>query len=234
MYANNEVGTLQPIDEIGWLARSRGIPFHTDAVQAGGQLNLSVKRLPVDLLALSAHKFYGPKGVGVLYVRSGIELLPALTGGGHERGQRPGTVNVAEVVGLATALKLAQERRESENARISVLRDQLVAGIIAQIGDVKLTGHPTRRLPNSASFAFKGVEGEALLMALDLEGICVSTGSACTTGEAEPSHVLTAMGLAREWALGSLRMTLGHLTTSEDITTVLDVLPKVVAQLRNA
>ncbi len=232
MYANNEVGTVQPIAEIGALARSKGIAFHTDAVQAGGQMTLNVDQLNVDLLALSAHKFYGPKGVGVLYVRSGTELISALTGGGHERGRRPGTVNVAEIVGLATALKLAHERRESENARVSALRDELVAGIIERVPDVQLTGHPTRRLPNSASFAVKGVEGEMLLTALDLAGICVSTGSACTTGEAEPSHVLTSMGLPREWALGSLRMTLGHLTQPEDIATTLDVLPGVVAQLR--
>ena len=234
MYANNEVGTLQPIEELGKLARAKGITFHTDAVQAGGQMNLDVDRLNVDLLALSAHKFYGPKGVGVLYIRSGTDLISALTGGGHERGRRPGTVNVAEIVGLATALKLAQERRESENARVAALRDQLVAGVIERIPEVQLTGHPTRRLPNSASFAVKGVEGETLLMALDLEGICVSTGSACTTGEAEPSHVLMSLGFDREWALGSLRLTLGHLTTPEDITTVLDVLPRVVDQLRNA
>ena len=232
MYANNEVGTVQPIAEIGQIARSRGVAFHTDAVQAGGQMTLDVNRLNVDLLALSAHKFYGPKGVGVLYARQGIELVSALTGGGHERGRRPGTVNVAEIVGLATALKLARERRETENARVSELRAQLVAGVIERIPDVQLTGHPTRRLPNSASFAIRGVEGEMLLTALDLEGICVSTGSACTTGEAEPSFVLTAMGLPREWALGSLRMTLGHLTKPEDIGMVLDVLPGVVAQLR--
>jgi cysteine desulfurase len=232
MYANNEVGTVQPIAAIGALARSKGIAFHTDAVQAGGQLTLNVDQLHVDLLALSAHKFYGPKGVGALYVRSGTELIPALTGGGHERGRRPGTVNVAGIVGLAAALKLAQERRESENARLSALRDELVAGIIERVPEARLTGHPTRRLPNSASFAVRGVDGELLLAALDLEGICVSTGSACTAGEAEPSHVLTSMGLPREWALGSLRMTLGHLTTPEDIATVLEVLPGVAARLR--
>jgi cysteine desulfurase len=232
MYANNEVGTVQPLAEIGALARARGIPFHTDAVQAGGQLSVDVDRLQVDLLALSAHKFYGPKGVGALYVRSGTELTPALTGGGHERGRRPGTVNVAEIVGLATALKLAQERREGENARVAALRDQLVAGVVERIPDAQLTGHPTRRLPNNASFAVKGVEGETLLMALDLEDICVSTGSACTAGEAEPSHVLLSLGLPREWALGSLRMTLGHLTAPEDIALVLDVLPRLVEQLR--
>ncbi len=234
MYANNEVGTVQPLAEIGTIARAHGIPLHTDAVQAGGQLNLDVDRLKVDLLALSAHKFYGPKGVGMLYVRSGTELISALTGGGHERGRRPGTVNVAEIVGLATALQLAQERREVENARVAALRDQLVSSVFERIPEVQLTGHPTRRLPNNASFAIKSVDGETLLMALDLEGICVSTGSACTTGEAEPSHVLLSLGLEREWAIGSLRMTLGHLTKPEDIATVSDVLPRVVEQLRAA
>ena len=232
MYANNEVGTIQPIGEIGAIARSKGIAFHTDAVQAGGALELTVDQLNVDLLALSAHKFYGPKGVGVLYVRSGTELAPALTGGGHERGRRPGTVNVAGAVGLATALTLAQGSRESENARLAALRGRLVAGVLERVPDVKLTGHPTERLPNSASFAVKGVDGESVLLALDLEGICVSTGSACTTGEAEPSFVLTAMGLPREWGVGSLRMTLGHLTRAEDIDTVLNVLPGVIERLR--
>jgi len=232
MYANNEVGTIQPLREIGAIAKSKSIPFHTDAVQAGGALDLNADRLNVDLLALSAHKFYGPKGVGVLYVRRGTKLAPALTGGGHERGRRSGTVNVAGSVGLATALKRVQEARESENARVSALRDRLVAGVLAHVLYAKLTGHPTHRLPNSASFAIRGIEGEALLLALDLEGIRVSTGSACTTGEAEPSFVLTAMGLPREWAVGSLRMTLGHLTQPEDIDTVLDVLPGVVERLR--
>jgi cysteine desulfurase len=232
MYANNEVGTIQPIAEIGKIAKAKGIPFHTDAVQAGGALDLSVDKLGVDLLALSAHKFYGPKGVGVLYIRRGTELVPALTGGGHERGQRPGTVNVAEIVGLATALKLAQESRESENARVSRLRNKLVAGVLERVPDVRLTGHPTERLPNSASLAFKGVDGESILLALDLEGICVSTGSACTTGETEPSFVLKAMGLPREWAIGSVRMTLGHATTEVEVEQVLQVLPEVVKRLR--
>jgi cysteine desulfurase len=232
MYANNEVGTVQPIPEIGQIARARKIPFHSDAVQAGGSMNLKVDHLNVDLLALSAHKFYGPKGVGLLYARQGVELVSAITGGGHERGHRPGTVNVAEVVGLATALKLAQERRETENARVSMLRDQLIEGVLTRVPEAQLTGHPSRRLPNNASFAIRGVEGEMLLLALDLEGICVSTGSACTTGEAEPSFVLKAMGLSNEWAVGSLRMTLGHLTKPEDIATVLEVLPGVIERLR--
>jgi len=232
MYANNEVGTIQPIAEIGKIARARRIPFHTDAVQAGSALDLNVEKLGADLLALSAHKFYGPKGVGVLYVRHGMELVPALTGGGHERGRRPGTVNVAGIVGLATALKLAQENRESENVRISRLRDKLVAGILERVPEVRLTGHPKERLPNSASFAFKGVEGESIMLALDLEGICVSTGSACTTGEAEPSFVLKAMGLPREWAIGSVRMTLGRATSEAEIEHVLCLLPDIIERLR--
>jgi len=232
MYANNEVGTLEPVAEIGKIAQAHKIAFHTDAVQAGGALDLNVDKLGVDLLSLSAHKFYGPKGVGILYIRRGAELAPALTGGGHERGRRPGTVNVAEIVGLATALRLAQESRESENARIERLRDKLVADVIQTVPDVRLTGHPTERLPNSASFAFKDVDGESILLALDLEGICVSTGSACTTGETEPSFVLKAMGLPREWAIGSVRMTLGHLTTEADIDHVLSVLPTLVRRLR--
>ncbi len=232
MYANNEVGTIQPIAEIGKIAKAHKIAFHTDAVQAGGALNLNVDRLGVDLLALSAHKFYGPKGVGVLYIRRGTKLISSLTGGGHERGRRPGTVNVAEIVGLATALRLAHESRESENERVGQLRDRLVAGVLQRIPDVRLTGHPKERLPNSASFVFKGVDGESILLALDLEGICVSTGSACTTGETEPSFVLKAMGLPREWAIGSVRMTLGHATTEADIDYVLSVLPQVVERLR--
>jgi cysteine desulfurase len=232
MYANNEVGTLQPLSEIGSIARSKGIAFHTDAVQAGPSMNLKVDDLKVDLLALSAHKFYGPKGVGVLYARSNVELVSALTGGGHERGRRPGTVNVAEIVGLATALKLAQADRATENARVRSLRDRLIAGVLDRVPDVRLTGHPADRLPNNASFAIRGVIGENVLMALDLEGICVSTGSACTSAEVEPSFVLTAMGLPYDWAIGSLRMTLGHLTHAEDIDVVLNVLPQVVERLR--
>lgn len=232
MYANNEVGTLQPIAEIGRVAKELKVPFHTDAVQGGGSLDLNVDRLGVDLLALSAHKFYGPKGVGVLYIRRSTELVSALTGGGHEHGRRPGTVNVAGIVGLATALRLAQGNRESENARLVRLRDKLIAGVLAHVPDARLTGHPKERLSNSASFAFKDVEGESVMLALDLEGICVSTGSACTTGEAEPSFVLAAMGLPREWAAGSVRMTLGHATTEADVDYVLSVLPAVIERLR--
>lgn len=232
MYANNEVGTIQPIPEIARIARAKGIPFHTDAVQAGGMLDLDVNRLGVDLLTLSAHKFYGPKGVGLLYIRQGTPYLPAITGGGHERGRRAGTVNVAGIVGLATALRLAQESRESENARLRRLRDRLIQGILERVPEARLTGHPTERLPHHASFSFKGINGEELLLALDVEGIAASTGSACTSGRPEPSEVLLAMGLPHEWAVGSLRLTLGKSNTEEDIDIVLEVLPRAVARLR--
>lgn len=232
MYANNEVGTIQPIPEIARIARAKGIPFHTDAVQAGGMLDLDVNRLGVDLMTLSAHKFYGPKGVGVLYIRHGTPYLSTITGGGHERGRRAGTVNVAGIVGLATALRLAQEGRESENARLQRLRDRLIRGILERVPDARLTGHPSERLPHHASFAFKGINGEELLLALDVEGIAASTGSACTSGRVEPSEVLLAMGLPHEWAVGSLRLTLGKSNADEDIDYVLEVLPRAIARLR--
>ncbi|NLE75231.1 MAG: cysteine desulfurase NifS [Chloroflexi bacterium] len=232
MYANNEVGTVEPIAEIGALARERGIPFHTDAVQAGGSLPLDVQALQVDLMSLSAHKFYGPKGVGVLYARRGVPLWPTQTGGGHEGGRRAGTENVPYIVGLATALRLAYERLEEQNARLRRLRDQLIQGVLAQIPDSQLTGHPTQRLPNSASFVFRGIEGESILLHLDMEGVCASSGSACTSASLEPSHVLLAMGLPHEIAHGSLRLTLGHSTTEADIARVLEVLPGIVTKLR--
>ncbi|MER3399751.1 MAG: cysteine desulfurase NifS [Thermoflexus sp.] len=232
MYANNEVGTIQPIAEIARIARAKGVPFHTDAVQAGGMLDLDVNRLGVDLMTLSAHKFYGPKGVGLLYIRQGTPYLSPLTGGGHERGRRAGTVNVAGIVGLATALRLAQEARESENARLRRLRDRLIRGILERVPDARLTGHPTERLAHHASFVFKGINGEELLLALDVEGIAASTGSACTSGRPEPSEVLGAMGLPHEWAVGSLRLTLGKANTGEDVDAVLEILPRAVARLR--
>jgi cysteine desulfurase len=232
MYANNEVGTIEPIAEIGEIAREKGIPFHTDAVQAGGTLDLNVDKLNADLLSLSAHKFYGPKGVGVLYVRNGTPLLPTQTGGGHERNRRAGTENVTYIVGLATALRLAYDHVESNNQRIAALRDRLIDEITAEIPDVQLTGHPTNRLPNNASFVFKYIEGEAILLNLDLAGVCASSGSACTTGEAEPSFVLTAMGIPPEIAHGSLRLTLGRENTDADVDYVMSVLPGIVEKLR--
>jgi cysteine desulfurase len=232
MYANNEVGTIQPIAEIGRLARERGIPFHTDAVQAGGALPLDVNALNVDLLSLSAHKFYGPKGVGLLYVRKGTPLWPMQTGGSQERNRRAGTENVAFAVGMATALELAYAELEQTNRRVQALRDRLIAGVLERIPDVELTGHPTQRLPNSASFVVKYVEGEAMLLNLDMKGIFASSGSACTSMSLSPSHVLTAMGFPPEIAHGSLRMTLGKGNTEEEIDYVLDVLPEIVSRLR--
>ncbi len=232
MYANNEVGTIEPIAEIGKIAREKRIPFHTDAVQAGGTLNLNVDDLNVDLLSLSAHKFYGPKGIGVLYVRKGTSLMPVQTGGGHERNRRAGTENVPYMVGLTTALKLAYDHAESENRRIAALRDRLIEGVLARISDTQLTGHPTERLPNSASFVFNYIEGESILLNLDLAGIAGSSGSACTSGALEPSHVLTSMGLSHEVAHGSLRLTLGRENTDQDVDYVLEVLPGIVEKLR--
>jgi cysteine desulfurase len=232
IYASNEIGTIQPVAEIGSIAREHGIPFHTDAVQAGGKLDLDVNRLNVDLMALSAHKFYGPKGVGALYVRRGITLTSALTGGGHERGQRPGTVNVSGNVGLAAALRLAEEEREDKTPHLIQLRDRLINGVLERIPDARLTGHPAERLADSASFAFKDCDGEALLLALDLAGVAASTGSACLSGDPEPSYVLSALGLAPRWGIGSLRLTLGRWTTAEDIDRTLEVLPDVVEKTR--
>ncbi len=232
MYANNEVGTIEPVAEIGRIARARNVPFHTDAVQAGGTLDLDVDTLNVDLLSLSAHKFYGPKGVGVLYQRRTTPLLPMQTGGGHERGRRAGTENTPYIVGLATALKLAQEQREENNARIAALRDRLIRGVLEAIPNAYLTGHPTDRLPNSASFAFEAVEGESVLLRLDMMGVAASSGSVCTSGEMEPSHVLLALGLPSELCHGSLRLTLGNENTEADVDYVLRILPDIVTDLR--
>ena len=232
MYANNEVGTIEPIAQIGEIAHRHGVIFHTDAVQAGGQLPLDVDRLNVDLLSLSAHKFYGPKGVGVLYMRRGVQLLPTLTGGGQEHGYRSGPENVPYIVGLATALTLAYQDRQARNERLIAMRDRLINGVLRSIPDSHLTGHPVQRLPNNASFCFDRVAADALLISLDLLGIAASSGSACHTGSLEPSHVLTAMGVPRERAIGALRLTLGNATTPEDVDYALAVLPDVIARLR--
>lgn len=234
MLANNEVGTLQPIREIGAMCRERGVPFHTDAVQAPAYLNVDVNDLNVDLLSLSSHKFYGPKGVGVLYLRDGTPYIPTITGGGHERGRRPGTVNVAGAVGTEAAIKYVSRERDAQSARLAQLRDKLVDGVLASVPNARVSGHPTDRLPHHASFVFKDVDGESLLMAMDVEGIAVSTGSACTSGDPEPSPVLVAMGIPREWSLGGLRISLGYGTTQADIDAVLATLPKCVEQVRKA
>lgn len=231
MYANNEVGTVQPIKEISGIVKAHNVTFHTDAVQAGGSLDLNVDRLGVDMLSLSGHKFYGPKGVGVLYVRKGTTYWPQQHGGGQERGRRAGTENTAGIVGFATALKLAYDSLESNNAHAARLRDMLIEGI-TKIPSSQLTGHPTNRLPNSASFVFEFVEGESILLSLDMLGIGASSGSACTSASLEPSQVLKAMGIPIERAHGSLRLTTGTDNTEEDISRVLEVLPGIIERLR--
>ena len=234
IHANNEVGTIQPLADIGAIARQSGIPFHTDAVQAGGYLDLGVDRLHVDLLSLSGHKFYAPKGVGMLYVRQGTYLLPQQTGGGHEGNRRAGTENVPYIVGLAAALNLAQDNRSDENARLMTLRDLLVGGVLSAIPDAQLTGHPTQRLPGHASFVMPDVDASALLMHLDMAGVCAASGSACNTGTPEPSPILLAMGIDRQLALGALRLTLGRANDSDDVDYVLEILPGIVERLRSA
>jgi len=232
MHANNEVGTIQPVSEIGQIAREAGITFHTDAVQTVGHLPVNVDELKVDLLASSAHKFYGPKGVGFLYVRKGTRLDPYMTGGAQERGRRAGTENVPGIVGLAKALELANADLTGEAERQTALRDYLIAEIQARIPSVHLNGHPSRRLPNNVNVTVDFVEGEAVLLSLDMEGICASTGSACSSGSGEPSHVLTALGISPAQAHCSLRFTLGKWTTEQDARRLLEVLPPIVARLR--
>ena len=231
MFANNEVGTIEPIAEIGKICRTRKVPFHVDAVQAGGSLPIDVAALNVDLLSLSAHKFYGPKGMGILYVKQGKRILPQLQGGSQERGRRAGTENVAGIVGTAEAFRLAQEELETVTPRIRKLRDRLVEGILT-IPRSRLTGHPVQRLANNASFCFEGVEGESILIHLDMLGIAASTGSACTSGSIDPSHVLEAMGYPPEWSHGSLRLTLGKENTEEEVERVIALLPGVVEKVR--
>ena len=236
MYANNEVGTIQPIAEIGAICRRRGVLFHTDAVQAGGFLPLNVDNLGVDLLSLAAHKVYGPKGVGALFVRHGTALLPQVQGGAQERQRRAGTENVGGIVGFARALELAQgdpSARDAENARLAALRDELLAAL-RDVAGVEPTGHPVERLPHSASWLIDGIEGGDLVAALDLEGVEASTGSACTSGSVEPSHVLLAMGFDADRAHGALRLTAGRGTTPADVESAADVLRTVVSRMQSA
>ena len=230
MMANNEIGTIQPIEQICCLvkdeAKRRGtnIIFHTDAVQAAGFLDFNVKKLGVDLLSLSAHKFYGPKGVGALYIRRGTPFETQLSGGGQERGRRSGTENVAAIVGMAKALEISIENREQTNLHCIKLRDKLIKDVMSNIKGVNLNGDDTLRLPNNVNFSFSGVEGEPLLLGLDFAGICVSSGSACSSGSLEPSHVLTSLGLTDEQAQGSLRITLGRENTVEEVEKIVEVL----------
>lgn len=229
---HNEIGTVQRMAQIGDVCRQRGVLFHTDAVQVPGRLPLELDDMGVDLMALSAHKFYGPKGVGLLYIRRDTRLVPAISGGDHERGHRPGTVDVAGAVGLATALQLVEEARSEESMRLRSLRDALIEGVLARVPDSRLTGDPEHRLPHHASFVFLGVEGESIVQALDMEGIAASSGAACIEGAAEPSFVLKAMGFEPEWGIGSLRLTLGRSNDEADVARVLEVLPGIVGGLR--
>lgn len=232
MTANNEVGTIQPLAEISKLCRERGILFFTDAVQAAGALKIDVNDPAVDLLSFSGHKFYGPKGVGVLYIRSGLKLGKIITGGHQERTMRGGTTNVPAIVGLAEALRLAQEEREKNAAYVSSLRDRFISRVLHEIPYVKLNGHPQKRLPANANFSFRYIEGESLLFSLDLAGIAVSSGSACSSGSLEPSHVLLAMGLPEGLAHGSIRFSFGKDNTPAQIDYAVDKLKEIVVKLR--
>jgi cysteine desulfurase len=233
MYANNEIGTIEPIAEIGNLARSNGIYFHTDAVQALGHLPIDVDDLNVDILSASGHKLYGPKGVGILYVRKGVRMLPFIHGGDHEQGRRASTHNVPGIVGFGKAVELAKEEMGKEIENLTFLRDKLIKNILGTIEFTRLNGHPTQRLPNSVNVSISYVEGESILLNLDMEGIACSTGSACTSSSLEPSHVLSAIGLSHDLSHGSMRFSLGRQTSEDDIVYVLEVLPGIVGKLRS-
>jgi len=233
MAANNEIGTIEPIRDIARICHDKGVLFHSDAVQAAGHIPLDVKEMGIDLLSLSAHKINGPKGVGALYVKKGVALAPVIDGGGQERGLRSGTENVAGLVGLGEAARIAKDHMGSEGARLAALRDKLIAGVTERIPSTHVTGHPQNRLPGTASFVFECIEGESLILRLDAAGICGSTGSACSTGSLDPSHVLMAIGLKHEIAHGSLRLSLGIDTNDADIDYIVDSLVEIVGKLRD-
>ena len=234
MAANNEIGTMQPIQEIGALAHEHSILFHTDAVQAAATTHWDMQTMPIDLLSIAPHKFYGPKGVGILYVQDGIELISSLTGGGQEDGRRSGTVNVAFAVGAAEAFKLAQSQVDEQLAHYTGLREQLIAGMLNAVpaDEIILTGHPTERLPHHASFALKNLSGNDLLIHLDMAGVCASSGSACKTGDPKPSPILETIGLDATWTKGGLRFTVGSQNSSADIDHVIQLMPTVIEKVR--
>lgn len=232
MLANNEIGTVLPISELAAVAHQHGAYFHTDAVQAAGQLELDVQKLGVDLMSLSGHKFYGPKGIGVLYVREGTPIITTLTGGGQERGLRSGTPNVPLIVGLARALEIAYAEREQWVSHFRALRDRLIRGVLERVPDVHLTGSREQRLPALASFVFRGVDANLLLMQLDMRGVAASSGSACKVGNAAPSVILQALGYDNEWTSGGLRLSVGRQNTIQDVDYVLGVLPDAVTRVR--
>jgi cysteine desulfurase len=232
MHANSEVGTIQPIEEIGRITRERGIVFHVDGVQTFGKVPLDVDRAGIDLLSFSSHKIYGPKGVAGLYIRKGVKMVSLQQGGEHERRRRAGTENVPGIVGLGRAVEIRARDMESEAVRLTALRDRLWTGIAASVPDVRLNGHPTRRLPGTCNLAFRHVESESIVLGLDLKGIGVSAGSACTSGNVEPSYVLVAMGVPLDWAMGAVRCSLGRSTTAEDIDYVVEAVAPLVEKLR--
>lgn len=232
MHANNEVGTIQPIAEIGKLAKAKGVYFHVDAVQSMGKIPVNVEDLNVDLLSLSAHKIYGPKGVGCLYVRKGLRITPITHGGSQERKRRAGTENVPGIVGFGLAMEKAVQDMAAESLRLTKMRDRLIKGILERLDYTQLNGHPTERLPNNVNFSFKFIEGESLLLMLDMKGVAGSSGSACTSGSLDPSHVLLAMGIPHEVAHGSLRLSLGKVNSEQDVDYILEVLPPIVERLR--
>ena len=234
MFANNEIGTIQPIKEIGAICREKKVLFHTDAVQALGSVPVDVKEMNIDLLSLAGHKLYGPKGIGALYIRRGIRIDNLIHGGGQERGRRAGTENIPGVVGLGKAIEIATENIEENRARLTVLRDKLIDGILERIPYARLNGpRGDKRLPGNSNISFEFIEGESILLSLDFEGICASSGSACTSGSLDPSHVLLAIGLPHEKAHGSLRTTLGAASTEEDVEKLLNELPPIIERLRN-
>jgi cysteine desulfurase len=232
MHANNEIGTIEPVEEIGKIAREKGIHFHTDTVQTVGHIPVDVNAINCDSLAISAHKLYGPKGIGAMYIRKGSRIERYMQGGGQENNRRAGTHNVAGIVGLGKAAELARQRMANEAERLVRLRDMLIKGIESTIENAKLNGDRKKRLPNNVNFSFEAVEGESMILLMDMNGICVSSGSACTSGSLDPSHVLIAIGLRHEQAHGSLRMTLGKDNTEADVKRVLEVLPGIVRRLR--
>ncbi len=232
MHANNEIGTVQPIKEIAKIASENGIPFHADAVQSAGKVSIDVKRMNIDLLSLSSHKIYGPKGVGALYIKKGVKINPIIHGGGHERGLRSSTENIPGIVGFGKACELAKKRMDTDVPYLIKLRDKLINNTLDKIEESYLNGHSTKRLPNNAHFRFTAIEGESLIMSLDDKGIAASTGSACSSKKLEPSHVLMAIGLNEVEAHGSLRLTLGRENTDEELEYVLEALPEVVERLR--
>jgi cysteine desulfurase len=232
MHANNEIGTIQPVEEIGKVAKEHKIIFHTDTVQSVGSIPVDVNEIGCDALSISAHKLYGPKGVGAMYLRKGTKLLKFMHGGGQEANRRAGTHNVPGIIGLGKAAELAMEKMEKSTARLIDLRDKLIDGIMEKIPDVKLNGHRTLRLPNNVNVSFEGIEGESIILLLDMHGICASSGSACTSGSLDPSHVLMSLGMKHEQAHGSLRLTLGRENTDWDIKNVLEALPVIVERLR--